>query len=151
MDVQERIRRGYHAIGPGSPRDVLALFHQDQATPPEWVVRDWSLKGRLREPQETVALDLFPAASEGFELIGVELRSWDFHESRARLVIGGRYRTRMRGSWDVVALPFIHIWSFAGDQVESVTDYLGGLEVLRREAVTAPRRWTWSWHRRHAA
>lgn len=151
MDVQERIKRGYRAIGPGIPHDVLAMFHQELAAPPDWVVRDWADSGRLREPQEAVALDLFPAAIDGFELIGVEVLTWDFYERRDRLVIGGRYRTRMRGSWDVIALPFLHIWNLAGDEVESVTDYLGDLEVLRRGAAQARRRWSWPWQRRHAA
>ena len=38
MDVLERIRRGYGAVGPGAPRDLLAMFHQEQDLPPQWVV-----------------------------------------------------------------------------------------------------------------
>ncbi len=111
MDVLERISRGYRAIGPGAPRDVLAMFHQDQPDPPEWVVDD-SL--RVVPTRDVVAMDLFAGALPShWEIIGVDLRHWDYYAGKARLVVTGRFRTRPRGTWEVIKLPFIHIWSWA--------------------------------------
>jgi hypothetical protein len=148
MDVLERIRRGYHAIGHGAPRDVLAMFHQEQDDPPEWVIDD---SVRIVPSREVVAMDLFAGAVPShWEVIGVDLRNWDFYAREARLVVSGKFRTRPRGTWEVVPLPFIHIWSVdADDQVRGVFDYLAGIEVRRREDV---RRRDWRfWRRRRAA
>ena len=68
--------------------------------------------------------------------------------SARRLVVAGRFRTRPRGTWEVVPLPFIHIWSVADDEVKGVFDYLAGIEVqaqgrraaAARVALLAPRR-----------
>lgn len=140
MDVLERIGRGYRAIGPGVPRDVLAMFHQEQPDPPEWVVDD-SL--RVLPAREVVALDLFAGALPShWEIIGVDLRHWDYYRGKARLVVTGRFRTRPKGTWEVIKLPFIHIWSVGeGDQVRGVFDYLAGIEVKRREDVRPRRVW----------
>lgn len=134
MDVLERIRRGYRAIGPGAPRDVLAMFHQDQEDPPEWVVDD-SL--RIVPSRDVVATDLFAGALPShWEVIGVDVRRWDYYKKKARLVVAGKFRTRLKGSWEVMGLPFIHIWSVGeDDQVRSVFDYLAGIEVKRRDDV----------------
>jgi hypothetical protein len=131
MDVVERIRRGYRAIGPGAPRDVLAMFHQEQVDPPEWVIDEG---GHLHAPREVVALDLFAGGlPEQWEVIGVELCVWDVHRQRSRLVVSGRFRARLRGTWEIMPLPFIHVWSFVDDQVRGVFDYFGGVEVRRLE------------------
>jgi hypothetical protein len=148
MDVLERIKRGYRAIGHGAPRDVLAMFHQEQDDPPEWVVDD-SL--RVVPSRDVVAMDLFAGALPShWEVIGVDLRHWDFHARHARLVVCGKFRTRPRGTWEVVPLPFIHIWTVdEDDRVRGVFDYLAGIEVRRREDV---RRRDWRfWRRRRAA
>lgn len=143
MDVLERIRRGYRAIGPGAPRDVLAMFHQEEDDAPEWVVHDAVQSGRVFETREVVAMDLFGGVPSHWEITGIDLNIWDFHERYSRLVVGGRYRTRPRGTWEVMALPFIHIWCVAGDQVDAVTDYLSGVELRRRGAVRPRRRFRW--------
>jgi hypothetical protein len=147
MDVLERIRRGYQAVGPGAPRDVLAMFHQEQDDPPEWVVYDVGGGGGVYATREVVAMELFAAALPShWEITGVELRIWDYHQRHSRLVVGGRFRTRPRGAWEVVPLPFIHIWSVAGEQVEAVFDYLAGIEVRRRGTQRPGRRILW-WRR----
>ena len=113
MDVLERIKRGYRAIGPGASRDVLAMFHQEQADPPEWVVDD---SIRVLPAREVVAMDLFAGALPSqWEVIGVDLRVWDYYTGKCRLVVAGRFRTRPLGTWEVVPLPFIHIWSVGDD------------------------------------
>ncbi len=148
MDVLERIRRGYHAIGHGASSDVLAMFHQEQSDPPEWVIDSST---HLSPTRDVVAMDLFLGAIPShWEVTGVDLRRWDFSERRGRLVVTGRFRTRPRGTWDVMRLPFIHVWSVDDqDQVRGVFDYLAGVEVRRLEDV---RRRDWRfWRRRRAA
>jgi hypothetical protein len=133
MDVLERIRRGYRAIGPGASRDVLAMFHQEQSDPPRWVIDE---SGRLHATREVVAEDLFAGGLPSqWEVIGVDLCQWTFYQKKSRLVVGGRFRARLRGTWEVVPMPFIHVWGFADDQVRTVFDYFGGVEVRRLEDV----------------
>jgi hypothetical protein len=139
MDVLERIRKGYHAIGPGASRDVLAMFHQEQDDAPEWVVDD---SGRTMPARDVVATDLFAGMLPAhWEVTGVELRMWDFYQRTCRLVVAGRYRTRPRGTWEVMALPFVHIWSLGDGQVQGVFDYFAGIEVRRRGVERPRRRW----------
>ena len=135
MDVLERIRRGYGAVGPGAPRDLLAMFHQEEDAPPDWVVYDTVASGRTHASREVVATDLFGGLPDGWEVIGVELRLWDVYESFSKVVVGERFRARPRGTWEVMTLPFVHIWTYAGEQVETVLDYLAGIEVRRLDAV----------------
>jgi hypothetical protein len=139
MDVVERIRRGYRAIGPGAPRDVLAMFHQDQPDPPDWVIDE---SGHLHDTGEVVAEDLFAGGLPSqWEVIGVELRTWDFYQRTCRLVVGGRFRARLRGTWEVIPLPFVHVWTIGDDQVRAVFDYFGGVELRRREDAEKRRGW----------
>ena len=90
MDVLERIRRGYHAVGPGAPSAVLAMFHQEEDDAPEWVVHDVGDSGRVFASRDVVAMDLFGGLPGHWELTGIDLRMWDFYERRSRLVVGGR-------------------------------------------------------------
>jgi hypothetical protein len=149
MDALERIKRGYRAIGPGAPRDVLAMFHQEQPDPPEWVVDDTM---RVVPARAVVATDLFAGALPShWEVIGVDLRHWDYYAGKSRLVVSGRFRTRPRGTWEIIPLPFIHIWSVdEDDQVRGVFDYLAGIEVRRRSDLRPRRRWR-MWRRAEAA
>jgi hypothetical protein len=147
MDALERIKRGYRAIGPGAPRDVLAMFHQEQDEAPEWVVEDVGNGGGTFASREVVAMELFAGAMPShWEIIGVDLRLWDYYERRSRLVVSGRFRTRPRGTWEVIPLPFIHIWSVEDEQVRGVFDYLAGIEVRRRGDERPRRRFRW-WRR----
>ena len=133
MDVLERIKRGYRAMGSGAPRDLLAMFHQEQLDPPRWVIDE---SGHLHPTHDVVALDLFAGGMpEQWEVIGVELRVWNVHEDKNRLVVGGRFRARLRGTWEVIPTPFIHVWSFADGQVKAVFDYFSGVELRRVEDV----------------
>jgi len=89
--------------------------------------------GGVYASREVVAMELFSGAMPShWEVIGVDVRMWDYYERNSRLVVSGRFRTRPRGTWEVVPLPFIHIWSLGGEQVEGVFDYLAGIEVRRR-------------------
>jgi len=139
MDVLERIKRGYRGIGHGAPRDVLAMFHQEQADPPQWVVDD-SIK--LIPARDVVAMDLFAGMLPShWEVIGVDLRNWEYYADKARLVVTGMFRSRPKGTWEVMPLPFVHIWRFDDqEQVRGVFDYFAGVEVVRLEDVRARRR-----------
>ncbi|HET6475622.1 MAG TPA: hypothetical protein VFH93_06030 [Thermoleophilia bacterium] len=140
MDVLERIKKGYRAIGPGASRDVLAMFYQEESDAPEWVIEDVGNGGSIHAAREVVALDLFRGGlPSNWEIIGVDVRMWDYYERRSRLVVAGRFRTRPRGTWEVMPLPFIHVWSLWGEEVDGVFDYLAGIEV-RRRGTERPRR-----------
>jgi hypothetical protein len=146
MDALERIKRGYRAFGPGAPRDLLAMFHQERDDAPDWVVEDVG-GGGVYASREVVAMELFAGAMPShWEVIGVDLRMWDYYERRSRLVVSGRFRTRPRGTWEVIPLPFIHIWSVDDEQVRGVFDYLAGIEVRRRGDERPRRRFRW-WRR----
>ena len=96
MDVLERIKRGYRAIGPGASRDVLAMFHQEQADPPEWVVDDST---RIIAGRDVVAMDLFAGALPShWEVIGVDLRMWDYYSAQVQAGGGRAGSARGRGA-----------------------------------------------------
>ncbi|MFA4965567.1 MAG: hypothetical protein WC709_08040 [Thermoleophilia bacterium] len=173
MDALELIQRGYRALGLGADDAVLAMFDQLGRRPACWVVRDFIDSGRDYPSREVVALDLFGGIPPHFEVIGVEPRTWQVRERRARgphlrrwhrvparegppagareapeaeagaadgretrLLVVGRFRARPRGSWDVMVLPFAHIWYLVGGHVVRVVSYLDGVELRR----LAPRR-----------
>ena len=137
MDHLEPIRRGYYAIGLGADEDVRAMLDQSGSEPACWEIRRFSLRHRSRPAGEVTALALFGGLPEQFELVGVRVTTWLPDERRARLVVGGQFRLRVRGTWDALELPFSHVWSFAGDQVQSVHNVLEGFEVRRLPAALA--------------
>lgn len=130
MDAQELIRRGYRALGLGADDDVLAMFDQLGGEPADWVVYEPGAFGR-RPAGGVVAMELFGGLPSHFELIGVEPRTWTLNRRQTRLTVAGRFRVRTRGSWEVLVLPFSHIWDIAGGRVESVTSLLDGVELRR--------------------
>ena len=134
MDLFEPIRRGYRALGLGADEDVRAMFDQSGPEPACWEVHRFTLRHRSRPAGEVAALALFGRLPPQFELVRVQVRSWSPSERHARLVVGGSYRVRVRGTWEALELPFSHVWSFAGDHVQSVTNVLEGLELRRLPA-----------------
>ena len=54
-----------------------------------------------------------------------------FEERGDRVVVMGHIRCRPRGSWDVMSVPFAHIWTVARGKVVSVLSYLDGIEIER--------------------
>ena len=111
MDVLERIKRGYRAIGPGASRDVLAMFHQEEPEAPEWVVDD---SIRVIPSRDVVAMDLFAGALPShWEVIGVDLRMWRLLPAALQAGRGGggsargreapgrssRFRSSTSGAW----------------------------------------------------
>jgi len=131
MDVQELIKRGYRALGLGADDDVLAMFDQLGGAPAEWVVYELGAFGRHHPASDVVAMELFGGLPSHFEVIGVEPRNWSMNRRQTRLTVIGRYRVRLRGSWEVLVLPFTHIWDIPGGRVEKVASLLDGVELRR--------------------
>jgi ketosteroid isomerase-like protein len=134
MDFLEPIRRGYVAIGLGADEDVRAMLDQSGAEPASWEVRRFSLRRRSRPAGEVAALALFGNVPPQFELVRVRVTTWLPDERGARLVVGGHFRVRVRGTWETVELPFSHVWSFADGRVQSVHNVLEGFELRRLPA-----------------
>ena len=131
MDIVELLTRGYRSLGFGASSDVLRLFDQRiEGDTVRWVVvehvaerpRDGHARGRRPRPAGQ-----HPA--QHWEVAGVDTRSWRRHGGT--IVVTGHIRVRPRGGWDVLPVPFAHIWKVAGDKVVSVRSYLDGIEVRR--------------------
>ena len=137
MDVFEPIRRGYHALGLGADEDVRAMLDQSGSEPARWEVHSLDLRVRSRPAGEVAALDLFGRLPAQYELVSVQVRSWSPNERRARLVVGGRYRVRVRGTSEAFDLPFSHVWSFANGRVKDVHSVTEGFELRRLPAVAS--------------
>jgi len=131
MDVQELIQRGYRALGLGADDDVLALFDQLGGEPALWVVYELSAFGRCHPAGDVVAMELFGGLPSHFEVIGVDPRTWGMNRRGTTLTVIGRYRARVRGTWEVLALPFTHIWHIPSGRVDRVVSVLDGVEIRR--------------------
>ena len=135
MDAFEPIRRGYHALGFGADADVLGMLDQGGSEPACWEVHSLDARRvRSRPAGEVAALDLFGRLPAQFELANVQVRSWSPNERRARLVVGGSYRVRVRGTQEAYDLPFSHVWSFANGRVKDVLNLTEGFELRRLPA-----------------
>lgn len=133
MDIFERIRRGYHALGFGADADVLAMFDQDGPEPACWEIHSLDIRRvRSRPAGEVAALDLFGGYPSQYELIGVQVRSWAPNERRERLSVVGSYRLRVRGTTETLDIPFSHFWSFTKGHVKEVRNLIEGYELRRR-------------------
>jgi hypothetical protein len=149
-DTLERIRRGYHALGLGAHRDVVAMFEGEALDREggEWVVIDL-VDGHRYASREPVAMDLFGGLPPHWQLVGVDVEHWrrgpwrrfsgfgPAVEGVESLVVSGHYRARPRSTdwrWDVERVPFIHVWRLVGARVTSVSNYLDAIEVRRLPA-----------------
>ncbi len=143
MDPFEPIRRGYHALGLGADADVLAMLDQNGPEPANWEVHRFSLRRHSRPAGEVAALALFGHLPPQFELAQVRLDSWEPDVRNERLVVGGHFRLRLRGTWEAVELPFAHVWSLEDGRVQSVHNVLKGFELRRLPMGRAPHRRFW--------
>ncbi len=137
MDIFEPIRRGYHALGFGADADVLAMLDQSGPEPACWEVHSLDARMRSRPAGEVAALELFGRLPAQYELVRVQVRSWSTNERHARLVVGGSYRVRVRGTSEAFDLPFSHVWSFANGRVKDVRSLTEGFELRRRPAAAS--------------
>ena len=136
MDI-EFIRRGYHAIGFGADEDVLGMLDQSGPEPACWEIHSLDVRVRSRPAGEVAALDLFGRLPAQYELVHVRVRTWSPSERHARLVVGGSYRVRVRGTTEAFELPFTHVWSFANGRVKDVRSLTEGFELRRRPAAAS--------------
>jgi hypothetical protein len=136
MEAVELLKRGYRALGLGADRDVLAMFGQGREGPePRWVVVDLTGAGRPWPSRRIVAHDLFGGLPPQWELVGVDVDRWLVKAER--VVVSGHYRARpaaARQRWEVVRVPFAHIWTLSGGRAERVVSYLDGVELRRSPA-----------------
>jgi len=148
------LRRAYLAMGFGSDDPVRALFEQaagepavDAQTEPgvaaetgagetgaAWQVVDLVGGGRYRS-RDLAADDLFGAIPGHWEVTRVE--PVDLKRSGDAVVVTGRIFCRPPGgSWEQMALPFAHIWTFARGRLVKVRCYLEGIELRRLERLS---------------
>ncbi len=129
MDA-DTLRRGYRAFGVGAGSDLLALFDQDV----DGGGAAWDVGGprsRLATRAGAVAAyDLF-GAEPGWEVVRAEPD--DVAERGDTLVVTGHVFWRPRGGWELVPVPFCHIWTVRGGRPVRVLSYLDGLELRRVE------------------
>ena len=132
MDIFEPIRRGYRAVGFGADEDVLAMLDQAGPEPACWEIHSLDIRRAHSRPAgEIAALDLFGGHPPQYELVGAQVKSWTPNERHARLVVGGSYRVRVRGTTESIELPFSHVWSFKDGRVKDVLN-VGERFELRR-------------------
>ena len=137
-DIFEPVRRGYSALGLGADSDVLAMLDQGGPEPACWEIRSLDVRRvRSRPAGEIAALALFGGLPSQFELASVQVRTWSPNVRHARLVVGGTYRVRIRGTAETLDLPFSHVWSFANDRVQDVRNLAEGFELRRLPAGAA--------------
>jgi hypothetical protein len=123
------LREGYRSLGFGAPLAVLRLFDQDvPGREARWIVREVTSTTRY-QAREVVADDLFGSIPPHWQVVRVVPRRWD--QSDDRLVVLGHIHCRPRGSWDVMSVPFAHIWTIVRGRVVSVLSYLDGVEIER--------------------
>ena len=142
------LRRVYASMGFGSGHTVRELFEQTGAesagpdesavgagrTGADWQVVDLVGGGRYRS-RELAADDLFGAIPGHWEVTRVEPA--DLKRSGDAVVVTGRIFCRPPGgSWEQMALPFAHIWTFARGRLVRVRCYLEGIELRRLDRLT---------------
>ncbi|HJW75642.1 MAG TPA: hypothetical protein VJ787_08235 [Thermoleophilia bacterium] len=128
-EALDMLRAGYRALGFGAPEPVLRMF--DQHLPgreARWVVRDVTSTARFRS-RDVVADDLFGSIPPHWQVVRVV--PWRFEDKDDRVIVMGHIWCRPRGSWDVMSVPFGHIWTLALGKVVSVLSYLDGIEIER--------------------
>jgi hypothetical protein len=123
------LRDGYRSLGFGAPRAVLRLFDQDEpGCEARWIVREVTSTARY-QARDVVADDLFGSIPPHWQVVRVVPRR--FQERDNRVVVLGHIHCRPRGSWDVMSIPFAHIWTVVRGKVVSVLSYLDGIEIER--------------------
>jgi len=134
--VTARLRGAYRAMGFGAQGAVLRIFGQEEADgePAGWEVVDRIGGGRFAS-RAVVADDLFGAIPATWEVTRVETAS--IKESGDRAVVTGHIVCRPCGSWDQMAIPFAHVWTFVRGEVVRVSLYLEGVELRRIERLGA--------------
>lgn len=129
MDPLAVLREGYLAFGLGTPPAVLRMFDQPGVGERQgWSVRE--VMSTVRYPaRPVVADDLFGGLPSHWEVTRVEPET--FQEEGDRILVTGHFRCRPKGGWEVLRLPFAHIWTILQGKVVSVVSYVDGIEIER--------------------
>ncbi len=129
------IREGYRAVGPGVGDAMLRLFGQGTAFPdaawPRWQVIDL-ISGRRSRARKVVAEDLLGGIPSHWQVTRVEPQS--FRSAEGSVVVTGHIVCRPPGPaglWELVRVPFAHIWYLRDGRAVRVRDYLDGIDLVR--------------------
>ena len=109
------------------------MFDQLGDQPAQWTVYSVSTVPHEYRAPDVAALQLFDVPSH-YEVLAVNPESWSVDRKRRRLTVSGHYRTRPRGTWETLTLPFVHVWWIGGGRVERVRSLLEGRELHRLAA-----------------
>ena len=141
-DPVTALRQAYAGMGFGGSGDgaLLDLFGQaeDQVDAMAacrreavgWQVVDLVSGGRYRS-RELAAADLFGAIPGHWQVTRVEPA--DVRRRGDVVVVTGHIFCRPPRSWEQMALPFAHVWTFVHGRVAKVRSYLEGIELRRLE------------------
>jgi hypothetical protein len=125
------LRQGYRSFGLGVAPAMLTMLDQDL----EGGGAAWEVGGSrtdLASPAgEVAAFDLFGGEEPGWEIVRVEPN--DFTERRDTIVVTGHVYWRPRGGWEVLPVPFCHVWTLRDGRPLSVRSLLDGIELRRVE------------------
>jgi hypothetical protein len=129
-DLTELVRNAYRAIGLGVGDAMLRLFGQGEGRSPAWSVVDVT-SGQAGRSRPVAADDLFGSIPPHWEVTRVEpatVRVEDRH-----VIVTGHILCRPRGvrSFDLVKVPFAHVWTLEGEEAQRVFSYLDGVELRR--------------------
>ncbi len=96
MDIFERIRRRYHALGFGADADVLDMLDQSGPEPACWAIHSLDARVRSRPAGEVAALDLFGRFPAQYELVSVQVAMprWRSQMSLTCAAVSGAGRSR---------------------------------------------------------
>jgi ketosteroid isomerase-like protein len=123
------LRESYGAMGLGAARPVLRLFGRLRDEAVRWVVVDLADSGRAFATRDDPVRDLFGSLPAHWELAGVEVTG--MRVGGERVVVTGRFRCRPKRRWDVVSVPFAHVWTMRSCCAERVYSFLDGVELRR--------------------
>jgi ketosteroid isomerase-like protein len=131
----QMMREGYRALGFGASKAVLRLFDQralgDTAG---WIVHELTSMAR-HSPREVVADDLFRSIPPQWQVIRVE--PMRFEPGNGCVIVMGHVRLRLRGTWEVMSVPFAHVWTLAHGRVVRVLSCLDDVEIERIDRAAA--------------
>ncbi len=136
VEMLTALRNGYRAIGLGVGDAMLRLFGQgtaagDESARPRWQVIDLN-SGRRGRTREIVAEDLFGSIPSHWQVTQVEPQS--FRPEEDAVVVTGHILCRppgRMGIWEIVRVPFAHVWFIRDGQAVRVRSYLDGIELVR--------------------
>lgn len=120
----------YRAIGLGVGEGMLRLFGQGSGRTTAWFVVDL-VSGERGRARAVAAEDLFGSIPGHWEVTRVETAAIRVEDGR--VIVTGSILCRPRGvrSFDLVRVPFAHVWTLREGEVVRVLSYLDGVELRR--------------------